>query len=245
MTNLPPHQVLRDRMGARQQTLRGVVHASKEFSDADPRTFAELTKGLLWNALQPGYITPSKPSAAFFNTLIMVLWDGDWRTFDQDTHFAAPHTLRTDDRDIREPGATVPRFQEGLVPLLQRQPRVRPSCPGIDFVLHIDSAALAPWVAPGTELQCHRLPEISLEGVDTRNRAVIIRKAGGSSSPLGTWARACTYGMGAATHPRTGPASWAWPSGCAPWLRQTWRTRSVTRTQNPRGAAPPMRPKSR
>ena len=175
-----PHRVLREKLGQRGMTIRAVVRAAKTVSDQDTTgTYHEITRSLLWDMLQPGYIGANKPSAATINTLIMVLWDGDWRGFDRAMNFQAPHTLRNSNDDIRAPTASVPHYLEGEAPLKQRQRRGTPTTTATDFLLTVGAPVLAPHVLAEATLHCRRLtPDDGPEGY--AGRIVILQDADGA-----------------------------------------------------------------
>jgi predicted DNA-binding protein len=158
-------------------TLRSVVNEGKRFSDGDTTgTYAEIKKALLWEMLQPGYISAKKPSAAAINTIIMVLWDGDWRKFDADMAFNVPHTLRTDNNDILAAPTSIPHYLEGEAPLKQRQRRGASACPGTDFLVTLRSNSLRPTLPANTTLHCRRVtPDDVLIRNHHNGRAIILQ----------------------------------------------------------------------
>lgn len=170
-----PADVLQTRMQTLKLTLRDIVNAGKKFSDADPGRFHELKKALVWSLLQPGYITPYKPSAAIVNTLIMVLWDGDWRAFDRDMNFGVQHTLRTNHDDIHQPSRQVEHYLEGEIPAKQRNRSVTPELPNTHFLYTPRSDDLAPRVPAGTTTECQRLNRDELASQRYVDHAIILQ----------------------------------------------------------------------
>lgn len=176
-----PGAAVKAQMRKRRATIRDIARESATLAADDKDTYTAISKSLLHEVVKPGYINAKRPTAAFFNTLIQILWDGDWRAFDQDMHFAAPHTLRTSNNHAPTPTATVPHYLEGENPRKQAQPRTKPTCAGTDFLFTLRSNALAPIAAPHATLHCRRLNDTTpLPYADYAGRAIIYRQPTGT-----------------------------------------------------------------